>query len=98
MWGLPAVACHLLRALNRDEEAITQYLMRIKLGGWAEERFMSALNIADLTKRHWEAGKLISAQVRSRPGCVSIPVSGGPQQRLRGVLRGCCRSSHERMV
>jgi hypothetical protein len=61
-----ALVCHLCRALQRVEEAITQYLLRIKLGGWVEERFMSALNIADLSKKHWEAGKLISSQVRSR--------------------------------
>lgn len=56
----PACPC---RALGKVEEAITHYIERIRLGGWAEERFMSALNIADQAKLQWEAGQLISPQV-----------------------------------
>lgn len=36
---------------------------RIRLGNWAEEVFMSALNIAELARRQWEQGKIISPQV-----------------------------------
>jgi hypothetical protein len=57
---LPATPC---RALKKVEEAIAHYIERIRLGGWSEERFMSALNIADQAKIQWETGQLISPQV-----------------------------------
>lgn len=75
-WEVPHPTATLLcpcRAIGKVEEAITHYIERIRLGGWAEERFMSALNIADQAKLQWETGQLISPQV-----CV-----GG------GALHGC---------
>lgn len=51
------------RALRKVEEAYTHYVVRIGLGGWDEERFMSALNIAEMAKKQWYEGQLISPQV-----------------------------------
>jgi hypothetical protein len=40
------------------------YIERIRIGGWEEEMFMSALNIADQSRTAWEWGLLINPQVR----------------------------------
>jgi len=54
------------RALGKTEDAIMHYTERIRLGGWEEECFMSALNIANLVKKQWENGQIISSQVSAR--------------------------------
>jgi len=51
------------RALGKHEEAISHYIKRVQMGSWNEERFMSALNIADISRVLWERGALISPQV-----------------------------------
>jgi hypothetical protein len=51
------------RALKQNEEAIEHYIARIKLGGWEEERFVSAYNIADLVMMQHLQGELVSPQV-----------------------------------
>lgn len=51
------------RALQKEEEAITQYIERVKLGSWDEEAFMAAFNIAEIAKKQWEEGKIVSPQV-----------------------------------
>lgn len=75
------------RSLKRFEEMYTHYIERIRIGGWEEEMFMSALNIADQSKSAWEKGRLISPQVRPWHCTLGLwpYVNACPQH-----LLGCC--------
>lgn len=61
------------RALGKHEEAITHYIKRVQMGRWDEERFMSALNIADISRVLWERGHLISPQVSVATLKIDVP-------------------------
>jgi hypothetical protein len=61
----PYTSTTFIRTLGRREEAIGHYVERIKLGGWQEEVFVSALYIAEQSYLTWHDGKLLSPHVRT---------------------------------
>jgi hypothetical protein len=54
------------RTLRKHPEAIAQYIERIKLRGWSEERYMAALNAAHSAKALWDLGDRVPDTVRAR--------------------------------
>jgi hypothetical protein len=56
------------RALGLDDEAIEQYMIRIQLGHWVEEQFVSALNIAHILKKRYGAHSQLHPQPFFVPG------------------------------